>query len=269
MLQTRLIPLLLLSEGRLVKTTRYRKKRYIGDPSNTVRIFNELEADEIIILDITRSNQSRPDFQLLEEIANEAFMPMAYGGGISSFADAQKVFKIGFEKVILNNAAIKNKHLITEIADVYGSQAVVVAIDVKFFRFFGKRVMKRNGRRISQLRADHWASQCVQMGAGEILVTSVDHEGLWNGVDIELIDSITRSVSVPVIAHGGIGSVNHIHAALEQGGAHGVAIGSAVIFQKKDSGVLINFKIRDNFLEEVHINKSKYSLITEIPARVL
>lgn len=249
MLQTRLIPVLLLSNGRLVKTTKYRKPKYIGDPSNTVRIFNELEADEIMLLDISASdNGGKPDFQLLEEIANEAFMPMAYGGGITSLSDAQQIFNIGFEKVILNSAAIKNQHLITEIANVYGSQAVVVAIDVKRILFWGDRVMKKNGRGLTKLRPNHWAITAVQKGAGELLVTSVDHEGSWNGVDIVTIDSVTKSVSVPVIAHGGIGDLRHIMEALDEGGAHGVAIGSAVVFQKRNSGVLVNFRLQDEFL---------------------
>ena len=241
--------MLLLSNGRLVKTKKYRKPQYIGDPTNTVRIFNELEADEIIVLDIAASKKGmKPDFRLLEEIANEAFMPMAYGGGVASFSDARTIFNIGFEKVILNTAAIKNHNLISEIASVYGNQAVVVSIDVKHIPFLGKRVMRSGGRIFTKLLPDIWATDAVGYGAGELLITSIDNEGMWDGMDISTIQSIVNAVPVPVIANGGVGNLGHIVDALELGCAHSVAIGSAVVFQKRDSGVLVNFRLRDEFL---------------------
>lgn len=232
-----------------MKTRKYKNAVYIGDPTNTVRIFNELEVDEIIVLDISASRKSeKPDFKLLEEIANEAFMPMAYGGGITSFSDARTIFNIGFEKIILNSAAIRNHELISEIASVYGNQAVVVSIDVKRFPLLGRRVMRSGGRILTNLQPDVWAVDAVGYGAGELLISSIDNEGMWDGMDIPTIRSIADSVPVPVIAHGGVGELGHILEALELGCAHGVAIGSAVVFQKKDNGVLVNFRLRDEFL---------------------
>jgi len=235
-----------------VKTKKFRKPRYVGDPCNTVRIFNELEADEIIVLDISATTSGRgPDFDLLEVIADEAFMPMAYGGGITSFSEAQRIFNIGFEKIVLNSAAIQNPKLISEIAGVYGSQAVVVSIDVRQVRFFGVRVMRKQRQVCSKMRPSEWAIEAVNHGAGELLITSVDHEGMWGGLDIATISTITQVVPVPVIAHGGIGNLDHVIEGLEHGGAHSVAIGSAVVFQKQDQGVLVNFRLKDEFLAKI------------------
>lgn len=250
LLQTRLIPVLLLSNGRLVKTKKYKNPRYIGDPSNTVRIFNELEADEIIILDISATSSGRgPDFNRLKDIADEAFMPLAYGGGITSFSDAQRIFNIGFEKVVLNSAALQNPILISEIAGVYGSQAVMVSMDVRQVRFLGVRVMDKRGRVRSKMCPSEWGIEAVKHGAGELLITSVDREGMWSGLDIATISSVTQAVEVPVIAHGGIGNLDHVIEGLEQGGAHSIAIGSAVVFQKQGHGVLVNFRLKDEFFE--------------------
>jgi imidazole glycerol-phosphate synthase subunit HisF len=241
MLRTRIIPTLLLMNESLVKTTQFKKYTYVGDPCNTVRIFNELEVDELVFLDINASKQGRgPNLKLLKEIANECFMPLAYGGGISCLDDAKRVFDVGFEKVILNTYAIRNPELISEIAKQYGNQAVMISIDIKKDFFGRKKIYSNGGRKQFKLNPVDWCKNVEKLGAGEILLTSIDNEGTWSGFDLDLIKLCVDSVSIPVIAHGGAGSVNHVKQAIKTAGASAVALGSMVVFQKKNMGVLVN-----------------------------
>jgi imidazole glycerol-phosphate synthase subunit HisF len=241
MLRTRIIPTLLLMNESLVKTTQFKKYTYVGDPCNTVRIFNELEVDELVFLDINASKQGRgPNLKLLKEIANECFMPLAYGGGISCLDDAKRVFDVGFEKVILNTHAIRNPELISEIAKQYGNQAVMVSIDIKKDFFGRKKTYSNGGGQQFNLNPVDWCKNVEKLGAGEILLTSIDNEGTWSGFDLDLIKLCVDSVSIPVIAHGGAGSVNHVKQAIKTAGASAVALGSMVVFQKKNMGVLVN-----------------------------
>lgn len=242
MLLTRYIPCLLLKNNGLVKTTQFKNPKYVGDPINTVRIFNEKEVDELIFLDIEASvKNSEPNYKLLSEIADECFMPLAYGGGIKTLEQAKKIFSIGIEKVAINTQSHLDLKLISEIAAVYGSQAVIGVIDVKK-NFFGKKeVVYRSASDKSKFPPTDWAKKLVEAGVGEILITSVDKEGTWSGMDIELIKSITSAVNVPVIAHGGAGNIEHIKEAVISGKAGAVAMGSMVVYQKKDFGVLVNF----------------------------
>jgi imidazole glycerol-phosphate synthase subunit HisF len=241
MLRTRIIPTLLLMNESLVKTTQFKKYTYVGDPCNTVRIFNELEVDELVFLDINASKQGRgPNLKLLKEIANECFMPLAYGGGISCLDDAKRVFDVGFEKVILNTYAIRNSELISEIAKQYGNQAVMISIDIKKDFFGRKKIYSNGGRKQFKLNPVDWCKNVEKLGAGEILLTSIDNEGTWSGFDLDLIKLCVDSVSIPVIAHGGAGSVNHVKQAIKTAGASAVALGSMVVFQKKNMGVLVN-----------------------------
>lgn len=242
MLRTRVIPALLLRDGSLVKTVRFGKYSYVGDPCNTVRIFNELEVDEIVLLDISASVESRePDLSLLADIANECFMPLGYGGGIKTFAQAQAILKLGFEKIIVNSSAVNDPRLVTELAEHFGRQAVIISIDVKRDLFGRHRVRTRSGTRNSGRDPVDWAVEAERLGAGEILLTSIDREGSWDGFDIELVKSVTRAVQVPVIAHGGGGSLADIGKVVREGHASAVALGSMVVFQKKGMGVLVNF----------------------------
>jgi imidazole glycerol-phosphate synthase subunit HisF len=242
MLRTRVIPCLLLRNESLVKTVQFNKYQYIGDPANTCRIFNELEVDELTFLDITASKESRePNYDLLSEIADECFMPVSYGGGISSLQTAEKILKLGFEKVVLNTAAIRNPQLISDIASSFGSQSVVVSIDVKR-SFFGKKQCRAmSGSFNSRQSPSEWAKRAEELGAGEILLTSIDREGSWTGFDLDLIREVTDVVSIPVIANGGAASVQDIGKAVKEGGASAVGLGSMVVFQKKGMGVLVNF----------------------------
>lgn len=242
MLRTRVIPCLLLKGGSLVKTVRFRDPSYIGDPINTVRIFNELEVDELAFLDITASRENRgPDFAMLQAIADECFMPLAYGGGIRDLRAAERIFHIGFEKLVLNTAALENPGLISELAARYGSQAVIVAIDVRRNWLRREQTMARSGTVSRPLQPVEWAREAERLGAGEILLTSIDREGTWDGFDLELIARVAHAVSIPVIANGGAGSVEHIGAAVRDGHASAVALGSMVVYQSKGMGVLVNF----------------------------
>lgn len=242
MLRTRVIPALLLRNESLVKTVRFGKFVYVGDPCNTVRIFNELEVDELLFLDITATREgSSPNLKVLAEIANECFMPLSYGGGIRRLEDAQTILKLGFEKVVVNSSAIERPGLITELADHFGCQAVVVSIDVKRDLLGQHKVFTCSGMHNTGLNPVEWASEAAQRGAGEILLTSIDREGSWEGFDIELVKSVTGAVPIPVIAHGGAGSLAHIGAVVQKAAASAVALGSMVVFQKKGMGVLVNF----------------------------
>ena len=242
MLRIRVIPALLLHGKSLVKTERFGKYQYIGDPANTVRIFNELEVDELCFLDIGAARtRSGPDFDVLSDIATECFMPLSYGGGIESLELAKRVFDTGFEKIVINTAAYGNPNLITEIATVYGSQAVVVSMDVKKHFWKGMRLVTNGGTRWKDASPVDWARRVEELGAGELLLTDVDREGTWSGFNIPLIREINSSVSIPVIAHGGAGGAVDIAKAVHEGGAPAVAVGASVVFQKKGMGVLVNF----------------------------
>ena len=242
MLRVRVIPCLLLRRGSLVKTVRFRNPAYIGDPINTVRIFNELEVDELAFLDITASIEERaPDLGVLREIADECFMPLSYGGGIRDVATAERILATGFEKVIVNSAACENPALITELARRFGSQAVIVSIDVTRSAFGGYKVASRSATRTEPARPVEWAQEAERRGAGEILLTSVEREGTWRGFDVTLTARVTTAVGVPVIAHGGAGSVGHVAEVVRSGGASAVALGSLVVYQNPGMGVLVNF----------------------------
>ena len=241
-LRTRIIPALLLRNESLVKTFKFNNFTYVGDPCNTVCIFNELEVDELLFLDIIATREGRsPNLKLLADIANECFMPLAYGGGIKSLEQAKSVFEIGFEKVAINTSAVDNPGLISQIAHHFGSQAVVVSIDVKSNFWRKPTVRTKAGCFNTGLNPVSWAKEVENRGAGEILLTSMDREGTWAGFDLELVKRVSDSVSIPVIAHGGAGSVGDIRKVVEIGHASAVALGSMVVFQKKGMGVLVNF----------------------------
>ncbi|PQV57275.1 cyclase [Sediminibacterium magnilacihabitans] len=242
MLKTRIIPCLQLIGESLVKTVKFGNYGYIGDPINTVRIFNELEVDELCFLDIRASLENRkPNISILQQISNECFMPLSYGGGIDSFDNARRIFAIGFEKVILNTHAYRSPELIKQIAEHYGVQAVVASVDVKK-NIWGKyQVYINDGTEKISADIIEYIQHLTNMGAGEILLTSMDRDGTWNGFDMELVNKVERAVSVPVIANGGAGSIEHIEKVVKHGKASAVALGSMVVYQKKGMGVLVNF----------------------------
>lgn len=242
LLRTRLIPCLQVRAGSLVKTVKFGKFGYIGDPANTCRIFNECEVDELAVVDITATKDGRePDFALLSELAEECFMPVAYGGGISSIDHAERILRLGMEKLIIGSAAFRTPELVTEIADAFGSQCVVVAIDVKAGWLGGKTCRSHSGTKSTGLAPVDWAKRVEALGAGEILLTSIDHEGTWDGPDFDLVRAVASSVSIPVVAHGGTGTQQDIITLVNECGASAVALGNMVVYQKRDMGVLVNF----------------------------
>ena len=243
MLSHRVIPCLLLSErrGGLVKTTKFRKPQYVGDPINAVKIFNDKEVDELIVVDIDATSEKRgPNFELIEELAGECFMPLCYGGGIRNADDAKTLFKLGVEKVALQSAALRDPSIIRQIADTAGEQAVVVSLDVR--RNWRNRALVHSATGAPTGRGD-WRQTLqtlVSAGAGEILLNSVDRDGMMNGVDVGLIREASAIASVPLIAIGGVGSLADIKAATDAG-ASAVAAGAYFVFQGPHRAVLITY----------------------------
>jgi imidazole glycerol-phosphate synthase subunit HisF len=242
MLHRRIIPSLLLERGRLVKTERFRKPKYVGDPINAVKIFNEKEVDELFLLDIGASREgTRPNFALLEQIATEAFMPVCYGGGVRSVEDARTLLQLGIEKVALNTAALQRIALLGELRDRFGAQCVVGIVDVKRKMLGGNAVFSHAGASTPERDPVRWASRLVEAGAGEILLQSVDHDGTMQGFDLDLLRTFDRALEVPLVAAGGAGSVEHMRAALGACRLSGLAIGARFVYQGPHRAVLISY----------------------------
>jgi cyclase len=248
---------LLLKDGALVKTVKFRDPGYIGDPINAIRIYNEKEVDELILLDITATLENRqPPFKELSEIANECFMPVTYGGGIRRLEDIKEIFNLGIEKVALNSYAVENPTFIRQAADKFGTQSIVVSIDVKK-KFLGcYEVYTHGGRKGTGLDPVKFASQVEKLGAGEILLTSIDRDGTQEGYDLELIKKVTSTVSVPVIACGGAGKIEDFGAAVKVGGASACAVGSMVVYFGRHRAVLINFPARSELTQVLTLEVS-------------
>ena len=237
----RIIPVLLLQDGGLVKTVRFSDPRYVGDPINAVRIFNDKQVDELVLLDIDATRAGRgPDESALEEIAGEAFMPVAYGGGISEVATATRLIQLGVEKVALNGAAIANPHVVAEIADRLGSSTLVVAIDA-LQAGSGWEVVTHSATRRTGLDVRTHAVAMAQLGAGELLLTSADRDGTMEGYDLDLVRTVVREVDIPVVACGGAGSLADLASVVREGGATAAAAGSLFVFQGRHRAVLINY----------------------------
>lgn len=245
MLRTRVIPCLQLIGESLVKTVQFGKHGYIGDPINTVRIFNELEVDELCFLDIRATVENRsPNLKILHEIADECFMPLSYGGGINDFEAAKGILSIGFEKVVVNSHAVEEPTFVTRLAEHFGSQSVIGSIDVKK-NLWGKYVVySHDGSKKTGLDPVEWAQRLEQLGAGELLLTSMNNDGTWKGYDTEIIKRVADAVSIPVIANGGAGSISDTRKAVVDAHASAVALGSMVVYQAAGMGVLINFPDR-------------------------
>jgi cyclase len=241
----RLIPVLLLQQTRIVKTVRFKKPVYVGDPLNAVRIFNEKEVDELLILDIRASKEQRgPDVALIRDIASECFMPLAYGGGVRSLRHIQEVIACGVEKVAMNGVALDDPTMLSRAVKEYGGSTIVGAMDVKKDLFGRRRVFDhRKDTTTSRSPVDH-ARALEQCGVGEILLNSVDQDGTMAGFDLELVREIAAQIRVPLIACGGAGSLPHFGHAL-QAGASAVAAGSKFIYYGPHRAVLINYPTRD------------------------
>lgn len=237
----RIIPCLLIQDEGLVKTVKFSHPNYLGDAINAVKIFNEKEVDELCLLDIKAALERRgPNFSLLKDIASEAFMPMSYGGGISSLEQAKELFFIGYEKIIINTAFVENPKLIEELAKFAGSQSVVVSIDAKKKIFNGYHCYIKDGSQKVEKTPCELAKLAEELGAGEILLNSLDCDGMMSGYDLNLIKSVAENVNIPVIACGGASGVEDLRVALKEGKAHAVAAGSMFVYYGKKRAVLIN-----------------------------
>jgi cyclase len=206
MLSVRVMPCLLLRNSKLVKTVRFKDPDYIGDPVNAVKIYNDKEVDELIFLDITATiDQKSPNFKTIGEIASECFMPMTYGGGIRTIDEMRRIYNLGVEKIAINSYAVENPDIISKASTIFGSQSVLVAMDVKRRLMGGYEVFTHGARKGTKLDPVDWARKAEALGAGEILLTSIDRDGTYEGYDTELIRKVSDSVSVPIIACGGAG----------------------------------------------------------------
>jgi cyclase len=247
----RVIPVLLLQDGGLVKSVKFKKPVYVGDPINAVKIFNEKEIDEIVILDIDASRQKRgPDMQKIKEIAGEAFIPLAYGGGISTIEEIKELFYTGVEKVVLNYSAVHKPQLITEAAKLVGSQSVVVSMDVKKNLFGKYKVVTKNASEQVSEDPAVFAKRMQDTGAGEIFLNAVDRDGTYEGYDLVLIKQVSDVLNIPLIACGGAGSVSDLAQAVQQG-ASAVAAGSMFVFQRPHQAVLISYPSRSELKEKI------------------
>ena len=241
MIRPRVIPCLLLKNEGLVKTVKFKDPKYLGDPINIVRIFNDKEVDELIFLDIIATVENRPpNFEILGKITSECFMPLGYGGGIRTLEDVRKLLAIGVEKIVLNTSAVENPSLIRAVADYAGSQAVVISIDVKKTMFGKYEVYTRSGRKATGLDPVKFAVEMEKQGAGELFLNSIDRDGTMQGYDLELVRRVADSVTVPVVACGGAGNIQHLAEAI-QAGASAAAAGSMFVFQGLLRGVLISY----------------------------
>jgi imidazole glycerol-phosphate synthase subunit HisF len=243
MLYPRIIPCLLVHKNGLVKTRNFKDPKYVGDPINAVKIFNEKEVDEIFVVDIDATRYGyEPDYKLIEKIAVECRMPLCYGGGITTVEQAQNIFSLGVEKIAISSACINNPNLITAIAERVGKQSVVVVFDVKR-RIIGTKyeIYTHNGTRATGKDPVVFAVEAEKYGAGEIVINSIDHDGMMNGYDQTLIGRVKDGISIPLTVLGGAGSIEDMGKIIEQHGIIGVAAGSLFVFKGKYRAVLINY----------------------------
>lgn len=249
MFRPRIIPVLLLKNLALVKSIQFAKHKYIGDPINAVRIFNDLKADELVFLDIEASPANRLiSLDFVGDVGEEANMPFAVGGGIKTIEDIRAVINAGAEKVVINTAAAQNPDFIKDASETFGSSTIVVCIDVKKKWLKGQRTWILNGSRATSYTPLDFARLMEQNGAGELIIQSVEKDGTMQGYDIGLIKSISTLVSVPVIALGGAGKEEDLIEAYRSGYANGLAAGSLFVYQSKKRGVLINYPEKNKLI---------------------
>lgn len=242
MIRPRVIPCLLLRNRGLVKTVKFKSPSYVGDPINCIKIFNDKEVDELVFLDIDATREGRrPEASLITDIARECFMPFAYGGGLRSIEDIKALLALGVEKAVINTAAVEQPGFVAEAARYFGSSTIVVSIDVKKKLLGGYEVCTRGGTKGTGLDPVAFARRVAEEGAGEILLTAIDREGTMSGYDLDLVRKVTGAVGVPVIAHGGAGSLDHMRAAIDEGKASAVAAGAMFVYHGKHRAVLINY----------------------------
>ena len=248
MFRPRVIPCLLLQGKGIVKTVQFSEPRYIGDPMNAVKIFNDFDADELVFLDIDASKEGRSiDVDFVKKVGQEAFMPFAVGGGLRSIQDIRNIFNAGAEKAVICSSALENPDFITQAAEVFGSQAIVVCIDVRTVNGNYRAYTMSGGKKI-ETDVVALAKKLEKLGAGEIIIQSIDADGMMSGYDVDLIQLISAEVRVPVIALGGAGELADFTRAVEAG-ASAVAAGSLFVYAGKNKGILINYPDRSELAD--------------------
>lgn len=253
MKRIRVIPVLLIEKRRLVKTVRFRDPHYVGDPINALKVFNEKEVDELVILDIgVSASKSEPDFEYLKALAGECFMPISYGGGITSIEHARKIFQIGVEKIVLGRTAFSNPAMIEVLASTFGSQSVVICIDVKKNIFGSANAYIDSGKNKIAGDVVKWVKTFERCGAGEIILQSIPNDGTFSGYNLELIRTVASSVSIPVVAAGGAANLEDFVKAL-QNGASAVAAGSMFLYKGSHKGVVINYPSQPELINHIYL----------------
>jgi len=235
----RIIPVLLIDDRDLIKTINFKKPTYLGDPVNALKIFNRKGIDEMAVLDISASKKGiEPDFELLTDMASEAFMPLSYGGGIKTLDQVRKLLAIGYEKVVLNTSLVEDEQLVKDAVALAGSQSVVASIDAKLVKGKYKCVIC-DGTKVIDMTPVELARHAEELGVGEIFLNSIDRDGMMTGYDTKLINEVVEAVSIPVTACGGAGGISDLKDALENGHAHAAAGGSMFVFYGRLKAVLI------------------------------
>jgi cyclase len=242
MLRPRIIPSLLVQDNGLVKTVNFRNPKYVGDPINAVRIFNDKGVDELVIFDIDATVlRKEPNYSLIERLASQSMMPLCYGGGVKTVEQAQRIFSLGIEKIALSSAVLENPLLITEISERVGSQSVIVVLDVKKKLLGGYEIFTHNGKKATGINPIIFAEKAQRLGAGEIVINSIDKDGLMKGYDLDLIDKVREKITVPMTVLGGAGSLEDMEKVIDKHGVIGVAAGSLFVFKGPYKAVLINY----------------------------
>ncbi len=242
MLQTRVIPILLLQNKGLVKTVKFKNPKYVGDPLNAIKIFNEKEVDELIFLDIDASKKGiEPDYELIKDFASECFMPVCYGGGITNLEQIKKIFSLGIEKVSINSIAFDNEQFIREAVKMFGSQSIVVTIDIKRSLLGKYHIYDHTRKKTLKILYLEYIKRIEKLGIGEFLINDVDRDGTMQGYDAELFKSIVQYVTIPVIACGGAGALDDFKKIKQEANISAVAAGSFFVFQGKHRAVLITY----------------------------
>ncbi len=246
MLRSRITPCLLVHKKGLVKTIEFGNPKYVGDPINAVKIFNEKEVDELIVIDIDATVEGRgPDYNLIKNLAVECRMPFCYGGGITTAEQAKKIISLGVEKIAISSAAIYNPNIIKEIAQAVGTQSVVVVLDIKKKGLFGNyEIFTHNGKKNANIKLKNYLEIVNEIGVGEILVNSIDEDGKMTGYDFKLCDFVRELTKVPMTILGGAGKIEDIKNAIQKYKTIGVAAGSLFVFKGKYKAVLINYPDR-------------------------
>lgn len=246
MLYPRIIPCLLVHNKGLVKSVQFTNYKYVGDPINAVKIFNEKEVDELMVVDIDASTENRePDYKMIENLAAECRMPLCYGGGIKTVEQADRIFSLGVEKIAISSIAVENPTLISRIAERVGNQSVIVVLDVKKNIYSSNyEIWKHNATQNTEKDPFEFAKICESLGAGEIIINSIDRDGVMKGYDLNLIDKIRESISLPITILGGAGSLDDMGGLIQKYGIIGIAAGSLFIFKGKYKAVLINYPNR-------------------------